>query len=115
MTTRIRLFREDFLTNDGRMVRNVTWGDSVPALLGPWSEDRLIGVVTDIQRGSGGWVTGVVDTEENLTGRAAEAIMDSLVDEVVHTEEGEALVISGARLRGVRFGTTPTWDGMVIP
>jgi len=103
---RIRLYREDHRTTDGRLVTNSSWSrDPIPATV---EGEGIIGYVAAMTKDDTGWVTGNLVTEVDVIGLAAQA---EFVGGDWHIEE---MILNGAEFRQVRLGLHPVWEGMVI-
>jgi hypothetical protein len=103
---RIRLLREMYTTDDGRTLVDTVWTEPIPATL----QGKIIGTVDQIRREGEGWVTGVVHTDRDVVGLASEVSVDKAQME----EDGDQVLVVGARLREVALGLKPVWEGMVI-
>lgn len=115
---RIRLYREDHPTVDGRLLKESTWAPPPLPLLvmrdmgeHAHSNTEIIGTVEHIRRGQDGWITGVIKTPAEIQGLSAEADFDTVeMDSEESTET--TMVFKGARLRAVTLGRHPAWKEM---
>jgi hypothetical protein len=127
--SRIRLYREGKVTNDGRKLLNTTWrAEPLPVMMMNQTRDdqsghdwvTVVGKLTEVRKEpSTGWVTGLLtlDKPRNVSGMAAEADFVSYEPSKIpgKTDTDDVLVMTNAKLHGVTLGEHPTWDGMEIP
>jgi hypothetical protein len=102
---RVKVYREGMPTKDGRTIAPgaVTLADRVP-VFNVAEGGELVGLVGDLRREQGGWVTGVPSfVMPDKTALAAVILVDADA-----TEEA----ISG-RLGSAYLTTTPVWPGML--